>query len=169
MSADLLQDRIIGEFHYLFFQIRLTIMDGGQWPKKIITYPPTQAVADTLLFLNYQLTDRPVETGSCQSPNLPTYIRLNLLPLTPLPLSGTLWGLCRRLSAPLFLLMRFSCLSKMQLGAAPVLTTSLSVTVIVHVCLCVSACVCILMRLSAKHALSTVYTRESHTCQRAYE
>lgn len=47
------------------FQIRLTIMDGGQWPKKIITYPLTQAPAYTLLFLNYQLTDRSVEKGSC--------------------------------------------------------------------------------------------------------
>ena len=70
------------------FQIRLTIMDGGQWPKKIITYPLTQAPAYTLLFLNYQLTDRPVETGSRRSPSLPTYIRLNLLPLTPLPPLG---------------------------------------------------------------------------------
>lgn len=29
------------------FQIRLTIMDGGQWPKKIITYQLTQAPAYT--------------------------------------------------------------------------------------------------------------------------
>lgn len=70
------------------FQIRLTIMDGGQWPKKIITYPLTLAPAYTLPFLNYQLTDRPVETGSRRSPSLPMYIRLNLLPLTPLPPLG---------------------------------------------------------------------------------
>lgn len=54
----------------------------------------------------------------------PTYIRLNLLPLAPPALAGALRGTWRRLSAPLFLLMRFSCLSERQRGVARLLADS---------------------------------------------
>lgn len=54
----------------------------------------------------------------------PTYIRLNLLPLAPPTLAGALRGTWRRLSAPLFLLMRFSCLSERQRGVARLLADS---------------------------------------------
>lgn len=54
----------------------------------------------------------------------PTYIRLNLLPLAPPALAGALRGTWGRLSAPLFLLMRFSCLSARQQGVARLLADS---------------------------------------------
>lgn len=78
--------------------------------------------------------------GQVKASPSPTYIRLNLLPLTPVPLSGTPQGTWKRLSAPLFLLMRFSCLSKRCLGTAPAWTTNLSLTITVcglYLCECV--------------------------------
>lgn len=54
----------------------------------------------------------------------PTYIRLNLLPLGLPALAGALQGTWGRLSAPLFLLMRFSCLSERQWGVARLLADS---------------------------------------------
>lgn len=86
----------------------------------------------------------------------PMYSRLNLLPFTPLPLSGTLWGTWIRLSAPLFQLMRFSCLSKRQLGTAPALTTSLSLTISLYVC--VHMCTCSALVCSVhKHRTGVLY------------
>lgn len=84
----------------------------------------------------------------------PMYSRLNLLPLTPLPLSGTLQGMRIRLSAPLFLLMRFSCLSKRQLGTAPALTTTLSLTVSPYICVLMCTCALFCCMHVSKHLLN---------------
>lgn len=65
----------------------------------------------------------------------PCILGPKLLPLTSLPLSGTLQRTQKRLSAPLFLLMWLSCLSKRQLGAALILTTSLCLTDSVYGCM----------------------------------
>lgn len=54
-------------FSLFLFHIRINIMDGGQWPKKIINYELTRALIHTFPFFNYQLTDRHVEAGSSQS------------------------------------------------------------------------------------------------------
>lgn len=78
-----------------------------------------------------------METGSGRSSSRPARRTSGCIsfPEPCYPLSGSLRGPRRRLSAPLFLLMRFSCLSNSQSGAARVLTAALSLPA--------TACVCV--------------------------
>lgn len=74
----------------------------------------------TLPFFNYRLTDRPVDTGSRPSPGPSPRAFGKISSLSPPPpaLAGALRGAPGRLSAPLFLLMRFSRLSGRRRGVA---------------------------------------------------
>lgn len=92
----------------------------GRWPATIITYLSTET-ADAHLAVPQLPADRQARGNRVTAvpQPFPTDIRLNLPPLAPpQALAEALWGTWGRLSAPLFLLMRFSRLSGKQQGVA---------------------------------------------------